>query len=397
VAGVTGIGNRHHYWHLDPADPNETLRRHELAGLRYDSSLGLEFYPGFRRGICHPFRAFHPGERRELDIVQLPPAWMDDHFGRRRARNGITDPAAAARTLLDAARQTHGVVVVDYHSRGANAAIYPEYGPWFMKFMRDTPLGDVEFSTAGAIAEAWRRHAAAIDASSSERLSDAPAPAIGASVEIGSLREPDIVGTADLHARLFGDPAVNGHSVGTLGTDVLADVFYRLNLDNESFCCDVARVDGRVVGFSVYTSDRTRVFRHPLLAHPARLIAACTRAVLRRPSVLRSFLGNAAYLRGEHLAFLDGVRGWWIVAGVAPEFRSPEFERAIGGRPIAARLFDRMEDRLAAAGCESWYGVVRPDNEAINRFLVRRGASPVGMATAQGMAMRYYVKRFDRD
>lgn len=134
AAGVECAGNRHHYWHLDPNAPNETLRRHAEAGLLYDSSLGLEYYPGFRRGICHPFRVFHAARREPLPIVQLPPAWMDDHFDRRRSRNHITDPEAAARQLLDSARATRGIVVVDYHSRGMNADFYPRYGPWLTQF-----------------------------------------------------------------------------------------------------------------------------------------------------------------------------------------------------------------------------------------------------------------------
>src|SRR5436305_1810711 len=100
VAGVSVKGNRHHYWHLDPRSPADTLRLHERAGLLYDSSLAFDFYPGFRRGVCHPFRIFHPGERRELNLVELPPAWMDDHFDRRLIQNGVTDPNAHARQLV---------------------------------------------------------------------------------------------------------------------------------------------------------------------------------------------------------------------------------------------------------------------------------------------------------
>lgn len=134
AAGVECAGNRHHYWHLDPNAPNETLRRHAEAGLRYDSSLGLEYYPGFRRGICHPFRVFDTEARQALPIVQLPPAWMDDHFDRRLAKNGIADPDAAALRLLDAARASRGIIVLDYHSRGMNADFYPRYGPWLERF-----------------------------------------------------------------------------------------------------------------------------------------------------------------------------------------------------------------------------------------------------------------------
>jgi hypothetical protein len=145
ASGATVAGNRHHYWHLDPDSPNDTLLNHERAGFRYDTSLAFEFYPGFRRGICHPFYPFHPAERRELDLVELPPTWMDDHFDRRLAYNHIEDPAACARELLRATTRTGGVAVVDYHVRGMNSDFYPRYGPWLMRLLDDYPAGSLEF------------------------------------------------------------------------------------------------------------------------------------------------------------------------------------------------------------------------------------------------------------
>lgn len=147
AADVHVPGNRHHYWHLNPADPGETLAFHEQAELTYDSSLGLEFYPGYRRGICHPFRVFDPRERRELRTIQLPPAWMDDHFGRRLERNGITDPDRVARDLLDAARRSSGVVVVDYHARGMNREYFPRYGAWLEQFLHNDNASGFRFHT----------------------------------------------------------------------------------------------------------------------------------------------------------------------------------------------------------------------------------------------------------
>jgi hypothetical protein len=255
----------------------------------------------------------------------------------------------------------------------------------------------VKFATPRDVVDAYREHDALLTTSSEDRLRDPGAPPVvtaGDVVKIVPLDEKNVTGVAQLHAGLFGDPVQNGYSVATIGPELLGDVFYRLNLDNDSFHCDVALVDDRVVGFSVYSTDRSRVFRHPLREHPARLVGATARTVLRRPSSLRALAGNLMYLFGERLPFLDGVKGWWIVAGVAPEYRAPEFEARAGG-PIAARLFDRMEEHLRASGCKAWYGVVRPDNVPINRFLLRRGATEVGTASAQGLSMRYYVRRYE--
>ncbi len=166
ASGAHVEGNRHHYWHLDPAAPHETLRRHEEAGLVYDSSLAFEFYPGFRRGICHPFRVFHPGERRELSVVQVPPAWMDDHFDRRLAENKIADPDTFARQLVELARSTGGAVVVDYHQRGMNADFYPKYGPWLARFIEQNFDSSVTYQTPGEIARHYIAHENSLSAAS---------------------------------------------------------------------------------------------------------------------------------------------------------------------------------------------------------------------------------------
>lgn len=393
ASGTPVLGNRHHYWHLDPGDPNETLRRHEQAGLRYDSSLGLEFFPGFRRGICHPFRPFHPGERRELDIVQLPPAWMDDHFDRRLARNGIADPEAAAREILDTARHTEGAAVVDYHSRGMNVEFYPRYGPWFTRFAEREFDGTLAFRTGGEILEAYLAHEAQLaavsaDETAAEDVALSPAPV---RLEVRLATKSDHAEVAELHHALFGDADFNGHSIAALGPRFLRDAFYGLNADNTGLRVVVARADGRVVGFSVYATNREGLFAHMLRRHPAGLVAGAAGAVLERPSAVGTLAANLRYLREEQPAFLADVTGWWIVAGVHPDARSRRFERRAGAR-VAQAMFDVMEADMRAVGCGAWYGVVRPDNAAINAFLQRQGASVAGRGRSQGLEMVYYVK-----
>lgn len=395
ASGGPVLGNRHHFWHLDPDDPNETLRRHELAGLRYDSSLGLEFFPGFRRGTCHPFHPFHPGERRELGVVQVPPAWMDDHFDRRMAENGITDPDATARRLLQTARDTGGVAVVDYHSRGMNAEFYPRYGPWLARLVETELDASLPCRTPGEIATEYQEAMRRLDlVSSDQAVGEAGAGAAPPiRLEIEAVTEPLTREVADLHYELFGNPDFNGHSVATLGPAFLAQAFYRLNLDNPDLHALVARADGRVVGFFVYAVRRSGVFAHLLRRHPLGLARAGLQALLTRPSTMPAFLANLRFLGGESLDFLREVPGWCVVIGVHPDARSPRFEQRAGVR-VAVAMFDEAERRLQEAGCSAWYVAVRPDNAAVQGLLRRRGAEEAGMARAQGLEMRYYVKRF---
>jgi hypothetical protein len=176
VAGVEITGNRHHYWHLDPLEPHETLKRQQQAGFGYDSSLEFDFYPGFRRGTCHPYRVFHTLERQELDLVELPPAWMDDHFDRRLERNRITDSIAYARKLVGAANAVGGTVVLDYHARGMNRDFFPRYGAWLEDFLDRRVDRAVKFFAPGELVQQYRAYEAQLEARSHDGTSiDEPA------------------------------------------------------------------------------------------------------------------------------------------------------------------------------------------------------------------------------
>ena len=396
VSGAQVEGNRHHYWHLDPDAPHETLRRHEEAGLRYDSSLGLEMHPGFRRGICHPFRPYHPEERRELDVVQVPPAWMDDHFDRRLAHNGIEDPDVHARGLLDAARGTGGVVVVDYHARGMNEAIYPRYGAWLRAFVERELDASTGCMTPGEIARGYREYERCVerwsrDSTSQDRIvvgESRRAPA----VELGPMRPSEAGAVARMHHGFFAAGERNGHSIAKLGPEFLEQVFYRLNLDNPFFFVDVARVDGEVVAFSAYASDRRAAFRHVVRQHAGALVLAALRLAVRRPVALVSHVaGNFGLLSDDVPPRIREVRGWWLLLAVLADYRTREFRERTGHR-LADELWSYMEATLRAHSCDAVWAAPFQHNEPINRLFVNHGAELVAQARVQGMPSNYYVK-----
>lgn len=204
----------------------------------------------------------------------------------------------------------------------------------------------------------------------------------------------DCEALARMHFDLLGDPARNGHSLATIGPEFLADAFYRLSLDNPHFHCDVARLDGRVIGFHVFTARASSLTSSLVRRHPVALVHATVRSVVRRPRALGAILRNLRYLGGERLPFLQGVDGWWVVAGIPPEFRTRAFEASIGGS-VAHMMLARMEASYRAAGVAAWYVVVPPDNVPSTIFVQRCGARHAGTAFAQGKEMRYYVKRLD--
>ena len=70
VLGRSVTGYRNHWLRIKVPDTWEHLK---AAGFRYDTTLGYNDVPGFRNGMCHPFRPFNsqyrPGDRHRGDTA----------------------------------------------------------------------------------------------------------------------------------------------------------------------------------------------------------------------------------------------------------------------------------------------------------------------------------------
>jgi hypothetical protein len=166
IAGQTIAGNRHHYWHLDPRQPEDTLWLHERIGLRYDASLFNNNHLGWRRGLSEPYFPWHPRLRREIQTVQLPTAWMDDQLFNLRAFNP-GDRLERLRALIARAAANEGLFVVDIHDYVFDAELFPGWlntYRWAWEYIRDR--GDFWCATPAEVAEHWRARAAALRRSS---------------------------------------------------------------------------------------------------------------------------------------------------------------------------------------------------------------------------------------
>ena len=114
ITGASAIGIRHHYWHLGP-DEAATLREHETAGFRYDSSMAFNDRPGFRRSVALPFRPWDAHEARPLRVLQLPVAGFDSAIMRRKP---VADDALKElRAVVNTVKGNAGLGVIDWHVR----------------------------------------------------------------------------------------------------------------------------------------------------------------------------------------------------------------------------------------------------------------------------------------
>ncbi len=166
ACGQTVVGNRHHYWHLDPDRSEDTLLLHEQVDLTYDSSLIHERYLGWRRALAQPFFPFHQAERRELRTLQVPIAWMDDQLFSHQADNpGSRHENLQA--LADQAAEYGGCLLIDIHNYVFDEALFPGWADTYRRLWQYLlDRGDFWFATPSEISAHWiGRHKALVQAS----------------------------------------------------------------------------------------------------------------------------------------------------------------------------------------------------------------------------------------
>jgi hypothetical protein len=155
ISGQAVVGNRHHYWHLDPGQPENTLYLHEQIGLHYDSSLFHDQYLGWRRGSTWPFFPFYQQQRRQLGTLQMPTAWMDDQlFGQRHTNPG--DRAELLNSLVQQVAAQAGCLLVDIHEYVYDQQLFPGWAATYQQLWQQLAArGDVWFATPAQIAQHW--------------------------------------------------------------------------------------------------------------------------------------------------------------------------------------------------------------------------------------------------
>lgn len=155
AAGAPVRGNRHHYWHMNPADAEETLQMHGAIGLHYDTSLTHDRYLGWRRGTSIPFFPFAQRTGQEISVVQLPVAWMDAQL---MQRTDLTQPRREALVceLIDRTATHGGLFVANVHDYVFDDELYPGWLATLRAGLEHiVARGDFWIATPATIAQHW--------------------------------------------------------------------------------------------------------------------------------------------------------------------------------------------------------------------------------------------------
>ncbi len=132
VAGKEIIGGRQHYlrWQVP-----ESWSVWEVAGLQYDTTLGFADYPGFRSGICCPFKPFDIFGNRIINLWEIPLVVMDGTLIDYRKLSS-DDGFKILLKLLDTVERYGGVFVLLWHNSNMTELFSPQWKKCFEKFYK---------------------------------------------------------------------------------------------------------------------------------------------------------------------------------------------------------------------------------------------------------------------
>ncbi len=153
----TIYGNRHHYMHLNPRNPSETILMQHQIGFLYDSSICFLKRSGFRRGVCSPFHLYDSKSHQAVPTVELPTTLMDDHLFGRMKYSYFDHYRSEIDALLDSVKEYGGIFVADYHIRVLNPTFFPgwkESYAYLLKKIQETD--DYYCDTPLNIARYWK-------------------------------------------------------------------------------------------------------------------------------------------------------------------------------------------------------------------------------------------------
>lgn len=105
------IGYRNHYLRFKVPETWELLKK---AGFKYDTTYGYNNMPGFRNGLCHPFRPYNLYTNKDIDIIEIPLNIMACALYKHAKSN---DKAwEVTKALIDIVENNSGVLTINWHN-----------------------------------------------------------------------------------------------------------------------------------------------------------------------------------------------------------------------------------------------------------------------------------------
>lgn len=127
--GKEVIGIRMHCLRFDVPD---TWRLLADLGFKYDTTFGYPDMPGFRNGMCHPFKPFDLCKEKEVDILEIPLTVMDGSL----FKMPLDEAWAIIKGLIEITEKNKGVITILWHNNTFDEIFYGKWAKLYEKILR---------------------------------------------------------------------------------------------------------------------------------------------------------------------------------------------------------------------------------------------------------------------
>ena len=127
--GKKVIGIRMHYLRFDVPS---TWRLLADLGFKYDTTFGYPDMPGFRNGMCHPFRPYDLEMDKEIDILEIPLTIMDGSL----FKMGLEEAWSIIKKLIENTEKNMGVITILWHNTTFDEIFWGEWSKLYSKILQ---------------------------------------------------------------------------------------------------------------------------------------------------------------------------------------------------------------------------------------------------------------------
>jgi peptidoglycan/xylan/chitin deacetylase (PgdA/CDA1 family) len=160
ILGRKVIGIRNHF--LRFSIPS-TWRILSGLGFKYDTTFGYSDMPGFRNGMCHPFRPYDLELMKEIEIVELPLVIMDSTLFKMPiniAWKTICD-------LIEVTEKNKGVITILWHNNTFDKIFNGSWATLYEKILRFLKEKNAWMTSGEEVLNHWTEN---VDLSKSKKL-----------------------------------------------------------------------------------------------------------------------------------------------------------------------------------------------------------------------------------
>ncbi|NAZ25418.1 MAG: hypothetical protein GU357_06640 [Thermofilum sp.] len=151
VLGRPVIGIRMHYLRFEIP---YTWRMLKDIGFKYDTTFGYPDMPGFRNGICYPFKPYDLYQKEIIDILEIPLNVMDNTL----FHIGIEKGWEIVKKIIYYTEKYSGVVTILWHNTTFDNVFWGNWSKFYNKLLHYLAEKKAWITTAEDIYKYWSKN-----------------------------------------------------------------------------------------------------------------------------------------------------------------------------------------------------------------------------------------------